>query len=206
MSVALDTLRRTIREIEGRPPALRAVVSCGWASLDASGGLPRPGVVRVVGAPGSGALRIALTLMASCTARGERAVWVEPSPADAPDGWPLYPPTAIAWGADPARWLLVRASGAQGAWAVEQAIASGACGLVVASGIAPAGAGARWVRAAWRGHTSLVVLGDRLPADLPGDVTVEIQGEGAVRLVRRARGRGAVVSLPAWPEGIDPWR
>lgn len=202
MEPALDMLRRQIRELEGRPVALRGQVQSGWGPLDACGGLPRPGIVSVQGAVGSGAMRVLLALAAACTARGERVVWVEPQGEEA---WPLHPPTAAALGVDLSHLLLVRVGGVQGAWAAEQAAASGACGLVVVQAEAVATAGARLVRAAWRGHAAVVVHGERAMAGLAADVVVRVRGERAAVVPRRGRG-AAQAGVPAWPEGVDPWR
>ncbi len=201
MSVALDGLRRRIRELEGRPPAARSTDRCGWPPLDAAGGLPRPGLVAITGPWGAGGTRILLTLAAACTARGERVVWVEPT---GDDGWPLHPPTARDWGVALSHLLLVRVSGAQGAWAVEQAAASGACGLVVWSGGITAGVGARLVRAAWRGHGTIVLHSERPVPDVRAEVSMQVQA-GRVRLHRRRGGLAQAVGVPAGPEAVS-WR
>jgi hypothetical protein len=195
----LDELRARIQQIEGRPAVLARWQPSGFAALDAvAGGLPRPGVVALVGSKGSGRTRLALGLAAAESQRG-RVAWV-----DGPHE--LVPSTAASLGVELARLLWVKPPADRMAWTVEQVARSGCFGLVVVSlPEDPGPAGAAWARAAQLGCCTVVVVGERLPRDLPAELRLEAQGDQAVVARRRGGRLGEVVSLPAWPAGMCPW-
>lgn len=192
MAVALDVLRRRIRELEGRPPAARRGLCVGWSLIDRLGGLPRPGVVALEAPIGAGGTRVLLRCLAASGQRAERAVWIEP-PAE--EGWPLHPPEAARWGVDLSRLLIVRASAHQGAWVAEQAAASGACGLVVLGVDLPVDAGPRLIRAARRGHCTLIVVAEQVSPSLRAHLVIQVR-DGLARVQRRGAPVGGQASVP----------
>lgn len=111
----------------GRNAANADALPTGFAALDAAlpgGGWPRCGLIEVLTpAPGCGELRLWAPLVARLTQTPE-ARWCAFVA-------PPFEPFAPAWqacGARVDRLLVVR--GAQGAWAMEQGLLSGACTLV----------------------------------------------------------------------------
>ena len=136
----LKALRARIREIEGRPAVLTRRHRTGLSQVDeVLGGLPRPGIVALLGSRGTGALRLLLGLMAAHTV-SQRGVWI-----DVPGR--LYPPTAWAMGVEADRLLVVRPPEDRAGWAVERVARSGCFGMVAVS--LPAsmeGFGARWAQ------------------------------------------------------------
>jgi hypothetical protein len=195
----LDALRARIQEIEGRPAVLTRWCASGLSGLDAAvGGLPRPGVVSLVGPKGSGCTRLALGLVAAQTTRA-RVAWVD-GPGE------LAPSTAAAFGVELPQLLWLRPPPDRMGWAVEQVARSGCFGLVVVSLPADPGSfGACWARATQHGCCTLLVVGERPPRDLQADLRLETHGDHALVARRRGGRLGEVVGLPPWPEGMDPW-
>lgn len=200
---AIAALRAQIRVLEGGASVGGAREAAGVPEVDRLvGGLPRPGLLELCGAPGSGAARLALALVAAETAVRRRVVWVDRPRA-------LYPPAAHALGVDLDRLLIIRpASADAGVWAIEQVLRSGCFRLVVAvaaCGVAePRAAGVRWRHAAEQGGcTGVFVTRDRAASRaLQPDVRLVV-GEGRVVVDRDRSGHaGAIGALGAV---ADPW-
>lgn len=197
MADPLSALRAQIQAIEGRPAVPLQLRPTGLDALDAAvGGLPQPGVVEVVGMPGSGRTRLVLGLVAATTTSGQ-AAWVD-------GGSVFYPPTAAALGADLRRLVLLRPPADRAVWAVEQVLRSGGFPLVVVDGVGEPGV-ARWAQAARLGMSTLIVIGERPNGELPVCLRLGVVRE-QVSVQRHRGGRvGATFPVPAWPEGMDPW-
>jgi hypothetical protein len=151
-SDTVEKLRARIRELEGRPAAVRAWDPTGWAAWDqAVGGLPCAGVVEMEEGDSAGRTHAALCLVAALCRQGTVA-WV-----DAPRE--LYPPAAARLGVDLTRLVLLRPEVEHTAWVVEQALRAGCFRAVVADPqVVIQGALARWTRASNLGQTPLVWL------------------------------------------------
>lgn len=107
-----------------------AGVPSGSAALDAQlpgGGWPVSAVTEILPAhEGIGELRILGPALAALSAQGRHLVWVAPP-------YLPYAPALAAAGIDMARLLIVRTGSERDTlWAVEQALASNACGAVLA--------------------------------------------------------------------------
>lgn len=125
----------------------------------ALGGWPRPGLSLVHGAPGVGRLGLVLPLMIQLTQEGHNVGVVDPV------GW-LHPPGLPE--VRLSKLLLVRPGAGRAAWAAEQLARSGAMPLVLLLDPPPLGRGGRRLqRAAEEGHTSLILLAERVESDLP---------------------------------------
>src|SRR5437899_5972810 len=103
---------------------------CGFPGLDAElpgGGWPAGALTEILPAhEGIGELRLLGPALAGLSRRGLRLAWI------APPHLP-YAPALAAAGIDIARLVIVRtASRKETLWAVEQALASNACGAVLA--------------------------------------------------------------------------
>ncbi len=197
MTDVLTKLRAHIRSIEGRPAVDGLWQPSGVAELDAAaGGLPRPGIVEVVGVVGSGRTRLALALGA---ASGGPLFWVDPLGV-------FFPPTAAAFGVQLDRLVLVRPPAEHVAWTVEQALRSGACPLVVLDTPPELpGAAARWMRAAQLGANTLCVITDQPGRELMPTLRLVVSG-GRATVQRHRSGRiGMSFAVPGWPKGTDPW-
>lgn len=200
MADTLAALRAQIRTIEGRPVVEHGWTPSGVEALDAvTQGLPRPGLVEIAGPLGSGRTRLALALAAACSRRDPIA-WI-----DVPGCF--YPPTAIALGVEAARLYLVRPAPEKASWSVEQSLRSGCFPIVVADGLPEeGGAAARWQRAATLGASTLVILSDAPLRDASPALRL-LLGRGVVSVQRHRAGRvGRSFPVPAWPDGLSPWR
>jgi hypothetical protein len=107
-----------------------ASVPSGYAQLDAElqgGGWPVGLLTELMPAhDGIGELRILGPALASFSARGLRLAWIAPP-------YTPYAPALLAAGIDPARLVIVKTCSEKDAlWAAEQALASNACGAVLA--------------------------------------------------------------------------
>ncbi|HEY4748022.1 MAG TPA: translesion DNA synthesis-associated protein ImuA, partial [Steroidobacteraceae bacterium] len=105
-------------------------ISCGFPGLDAElpgGGWPAGALTEILPAhEGIGELRLLGPALAGLSQRGLRLVWI------APPHLP-YAPALAAAGIDVANLVIVRtASPKETLWAAEQALASNACGAVLA--------------------------------------------------------------------------
>lgn len=186
----LEALRQRIQQIEGRPAGRRELVSSGTPPVEGGlGGLPRPGIVSLVGELGSGRTRLVLSWAAARMRQGERIAWVDPLAR-------LYPPAVAEAGVALDRLLLVRPEEPQVGWATEQLVRSGCFGMVVLSDPPDVPSPRRWKEATWRGHTTLVVLTERPVQVLPADVRLDVRaGEARVRR-RRGGPAGQRVVVP----------
>jgi hypothetical protein len=113
----------------GRSRAAVATLSTGFAALDAGlpgGGWPRHGLVEILTPrPGVGELYLLLPALAALSRDMRWCAWI--SPPHEP-----YAPALEARGVALDRMLIVRAQPAAVAWAYEQALRSGACGMALA--------------------------------------------------------------------------
>jgi hypothetical protein len=115
----------------GRSRAVVETFSTGFAALDAGlpgGGWPRHGLVEILTPrPGVGELHLLLPALAalSRSATARWCAWL--SPPHEP-----YAPALEARGVALDRMLIVRTQPATVAWAYEQALRSGACGMALA--------------------------------------------------------------------------
>ena len=195
----LEHLRQRIRELEGHALHAHSAHGSGVPAVDeVLGGLPRPGMVEVVGKRGTGVTRLALVLAAAATRR-ERVAWFDPSQV-------LYPPTARHLGVQLQNFVLVRPPAERALWSLEQLLRSGCFGLVVAgTGTAVGTSGRLLARAARLGHCTLLLLQRRHCTALPADLRLQLDGEQA-HVTRSRRGvAGQTVCLPPWPEELHPW-
>lgn len=145
------------------------------------GGWPTPGLVELVGRPGSGRLAPILPALAALTRRGRTVVLVDPLRQ-------LHPP---GLGLVLDRVLLLRPAGDQAGWAAEQVARSGAVDAVVLLDGPRLGRTAlRLGRAGEGGNTAVFVVGEEPEADLPAALRLQIGGweAGGLRLTcTRAR-------------------
>ena len=198
--LSLDALRARIREIEGVQIEVRRTPS-GVAVLDdLIGGLPRPGMVEVHGAVGSGRTRLALAVAASRTRRGQRVAWVD-------FGATLYPPAVEQHGVNLRAFLVLRPPADRATWAAEQVMRSGCFSLVVLGDAKVARwSGQRWSRAAEQGGCTVLSLSERASRLLPASVRLRTSGQEVAVLRDRGGGQvGRVHALPPWPDSGDPW-
>lgn len=210
--VTIAALRDRIRALEGAPRVQHERVASGCDAVDRLlGGLVRPGLVELLGPPGGGAVRLALTLAAAETARRHRVAWVDRARS-------VYPPTALALGVDLDRLLIVQppAAGSEGgqhpgAWAVEQLLRSGCFPLVVITSDPhqkePRFLGTRWRQAAERGGSTglIVTRSPHVGRILQPDVRLLVD-RGRITVGRdRQRNPGAIGPLPPWGPEVDPW-
>jgi cell division inhibitor SulA/protein ImuA len=126
--VNLDELKRNGVLWQGRRSALAAdrVLASGWKVLDEllGGGWPRAALSEVLGDAHQG-LPLVLPLLARLGAESRWLAWVAPP-------YVPYAPALAARGIRVERLLLVRdVSADQRLWAAEQALKSGACGVVL---------------------------------------------------------------------------
>lgn len=187
-AISLDALRQRIRELEGPQVQVQSIPS-GVSILDELvGGLPRPGLVELVGPEGSGRTWLALRLVAAHQAGHQPAAWVDFEHR-------LHPPAAQALGVRLDRLLVVRPPADRAAWAMEQLLRSGCFSLVV--GADPGGvgrSGARWSLATEAGASTGVILRQRTGRDLPVHLRLSTGQEQLV--VLRQRGALAGRSVP----------
>ncbi len=200
----LQSLRARIREIEGLPPVTRPRDPSGLPGLDALiGGLPRPGIVEIVGQPGTGRTRVAAALVAERIRCRTEVAWVDG------DGI-LHPPGLSVLGVALSHLLVVRPppDGTEVvAWTAEQLLRSGCFSLVILSSSSGIGrwGGHNFARAAEHGRCTALVLSRTPSRDLPADVRVSV-GDGRIAVLRDRSGRsGGEAALPGWTEEANPW-
>jgi len=202
-AASLEALREQIRLLEGGQRVCRRRRSSGVEVFDdLVQGLPCPGIVEICGEPGTGRMRLALSLVEVLTRRHQRVAWVDPLRQ-------LFPPAVEAMGVD-LRQLLVLQPAAEGTqaelWATEQLLRSGCFSLVICHlpdrrGSRRAG-GHSWARAAEQGECTAVIITRRPNRDVPAEIRLSV-GEGRVVVLRDRGGRsGGARSLPVWPEGV----
>jgi cell division inhibitor SulA/protein ImuA len=137
-TINLETLRQQGLLWRGRHPAggHRRVLPTGWAMLDSllDGGWPCAALAEVLGRTSQGQLSLGLSLGLSLMVPllagvGTRQCWaVLVNPPHVP-----YAPALAVRGVDVSRLLLIRDVADEPAlWAAEQALKSGACGVVLA--------------------------------------------------------------------------
>ena len=184
--------------------AAAPTLGTGFPGLDAElpgGGWPVGALAEILPAhQGIGELRLLGPMLARLSQRGLRLAWI------APPHQP-YAPALAAAGIDTAKLVIVRtASAKETLWATEQAIASNACGAVLAWPRAPKYAELRRLQIATEGGRASAFL-FRLPqaAEEPTPAPLRIalaasNGGLAVHLLKR---RGAPllhpILLPAMP-------
>lgn len=127
--VDLEKLKQGGRLWQGRKdaPLAQGVLPSGWSALDEAlgGGWPRSGLVEVISDAHQG-LPLLLPLLARLGAGDRWLAWVAPPHVP-------YAPALVAHGIRIDRLLLVQeVSAEQCLWATEQALKSGACGMVLA--------------------------------------------------------------------------
>lgn len=205
----LEALRARIRALEGGARVVRRRAPSGVDEVDELlGGLPKPGIVEVCGAPGSGRVRWVGALLAAATQRRRLVAWVDPLRR-------LHPPALHDLGVELPNLLVVRPpedGTSPWLWATEQLLRSGCFELVVVERPPVEGkalprrpVGARWARAAEHGQSTALVLGERPARQLSADVRVSVGG-GAATVVRDRGGPGGGrAPLPAWPRAACPW-
>lgn len=207
-NAVLASLRAQIERIEGRPARGAQRVASGVPVWDAAvGGLPCPGLVSLRGAPGAGTTRLVAAMVGEATRRGDPVAWVDAQQR-------LHPPALAQLGVCLPRLVLVRPPLDQLGWTVEQLLASGSLPLVVVAHAAEEpGLGRRWLHAARRGSSTLVLHGSARWRDLPADVQAELhQGDLLLNRVRAGvcadvrAGHPTTLCPPPPPPGCDPWR
>ena len=206
-ALSLDMLRERIRAIEGSPRVQRTRVPAGVDAVDELvGGLPRPGLVELCGAPGSGGARLAAQIVAVHTRQRLSVAWVDSMQQ-------LYPPALADFGVELTRLLVVRPPSdgtAPEGWATEQLLRSGCFSLVVTD-LPPLPRGRRrtgghaWARAAEQGQSTALLLSTRPERDVPAELRLQLGG-GQVSVLRDRAGRSGQRSvLPTPPSHADPW-
>lgn len=194
-AVSLAALRAQIREIEGSSVEVRLVPS-GVALIDELlGGLPAPGWMELVGAPGSGRTRLALALVTAAQREEKWACWVDFEHT-------FYPPAAAAAGVSLRDLWIVRPPPRAGVWAVEQLARSGVFAMIVVADPPALGiAGARWARAVeGGGATTGVALRTHMNKDIPIFSRMNLENGDAMV----SRRRGGVVGQRR-PYGREGW-
>lgn len=196
--LSLEQLKEKIRAIEGSPRVAHTRAPSGVACIDELvGGLVRPGLLELTGAPGSGAVKLALDLVAAENDQRRRVAWIDGEHS-------LYPPAAADRGVDLDRLLIVRppAAGNRGGqhpdlWAIEQVLRSGCFRLVVATTACklPRFAGTRWRQAAEQGACSAVLITRQQSRNLQPDVRLQVGPRHLVVGRDRQRGPGAIYPL-----------
>ena len=199
-------LREEIRRRESTPGGERESLASGFAPLDAilpGGGFPAGRVVELCGPAASGKTTLALLALASATRAGRLAAFVDPSGE-------LYPPAALALGADLSRLLVVRpAQGEQAVRAAALLARSQAFAVVVADVPRLSGPlsplSRRLLEAAELGRAALVLLCLE-PSGLDTSLRLRVERSGEAELtlsVERNRlgapgrtGRGRLHDFP----------
>ena len=166
----------------------------GHAPLDrAVGGWPSPGLVEIVGRPGSGRCHLVRPVLADLTRQGRSVAVVDPFGEWHPTGWP---------GTRLDRVLVAQPSPEQAGWTAEQLARSGGFPLVLLFGRLRLGrSSARLHRGVEQGRCCLVVVSEKHEQALSPHLRLETRGfrpEGLqVNLVRQRGGRdGVSLCLP----------
>ena len=196
-ALSIDDLRLKIQAIEGRP-VQSARWQTGVEAIDGlMGGLPVPGLVEFIGAPGHGAVHLALAIAARLTQKGERIAWVDAARH-------FYPPGADLQGVELNHLLVVRPVADRAAWSTELLVSSGCFPWVVLEGDVGLGRkGTRWLHAAEKGNCCLCVVRTRSESRFPAQVRLQV-GAGRMTVMRNRGGIvGAQRALPDWV--ADPW-
>ena len=191
-----EALRRTLHRLESGGAARHPPLPVGIREIDAvlpSGGLRR-GCVHEVGGD-EAATGFCAALLARAGAGGGTLLWLA-------RGWDLYPPGLVRYGIAPGRLLVVsglRRSGDM-AWAMEEALRSGAVrGVVAESGPVGVAASRRLMLAAEGSD----VVGLALTASSARGATGTRPGAGGAS-VPTAASRWRVTAVPG--AGAAKWR
>ena len=146
-------------------------------------GWPRPGLVEISGALGSGRLSLLLPTVATLTAQGEPVAVVDPLNMVYPPGWD---------GVCLAQLLLVQPGHERALWCTEQLLRSGAFGLVLLLDPPRLGrTGYRLARAAEAGDSTGILLVERGNSRFPAKVRVHMDTDGPVVIKGRSEGTPA---------------
>lgn len=190
---SLAELRALVDQMGGGPHVQRQGLPTGHSPLDrAVGGWPRPGLVEIVGRPGTGRCSLVRPVLADLTRQGQAVAVIDPFGEWHPTGW-----TGLRLD----RVLIVQSSPEQAGWTAEQLTRSGVFPVVLLFGRLRLGrSAARLSRAVEQGHCTLLVIADKAEQSLPATLRLEARGyhpEGLkVRLVRQRGGRdGLTVTL-----------
>ena len=207
----LDALRARIREIEhsseGRPDVRSAMarIPSGDPGVDRLiGGLPRPGIVEIAGAAGTGRIQLAASFCRAAQAEGSPIVWVDP-------GERIHPPGLAQHGLRLDQLLVVRPASDREVWAVEQVCRSGAFPVVVV--VDPRTfpkSGIGWRNAVEAGGCTLVVLVAHTRREIAADVRLALRptqpGLAELTVQRDRRGPpGAAAPRSPVPTAACPW-
>lgn len=198
--VSIASLRARIASIEGAR-VQREREPSGVYDLDAViGGLPRPGLVALHGAPGSGRASLVAAVLAAQTARGRPVAWIDGARR-------IYPPALAEVGVALPWLLIVRPPAGHAVWAAEQVLGSGCFAVVAISGVDRVGPGGqRWGRAAERGRATALVIADGPGRDLPAVLRLQVE-RGAFTVVRDSSGAfGRSGAVPEPPLSARPWQ
>ena len=176
----LDELRAHIASIA--PMRTRsAATPTGWAELDQHiGGWPRPGIVSVHGAVGTGRLGVILPMLRAHTHKQQTVAIVDPM------GW-IHPPGLP--GVDFNHLMLIRCGSVQAGWAAHQVASSGAVPVVVL--LDPpslARDGVRLSRATETGSSTAIVITERPDPRLSAPVRIQTIGGHRIVIERGAPG------------------
>jgi hypothetical protein len=176
---AVERLRALIQASTPAPVLSARGCPTQLPALDAwVGGWPRPGVVELIGAPGSGRLGCVLPGLAAHTRSGSSVLLVDPGRQVYPPGWA---------GVSLERVVLARPSPERAAWVAEQAARSGAVAAVLLLDAPPLGrAGLRVARAAEVGLCTVFVVSGAADADLPAALRLRVEGWADGRALRIA--------------------
>jgi len=177
-ALTLDQLRAHLSRVApmrtGAP-----VVSTGLPRLDAVlGGWPRPGIVSIHGAIGTGRLGSILPIMRSLTHRDHTVAIVDPT------GW-LHPPGLP--GVNLQKLMIVRCGSERASWAASQLAASGAIPITVLLDPPPLRTSAhRLMHATEAGKSTLFVLTEQRDPHLTTPIRMRTIGNGKIEIERGA--------------------
>lgn len=200
----LSALRSRIAEMEGQGQRVRQRIPTGVPEMDeALGGIPRPGMVEVCGAEGTGRTRLVLHIVCKTLGQGEDLAWVDGDHS-------FFSPAVRQWGVDFSRILMVRPpkdGGPLALWAVEQLLRSGSFFPVVMYHVPMLGRtwGRRLALAAEQGQTTGIVIQNSSSSTLTSDLRVSVSGNEVCVLRNHGGTPKGVFTLPPPPVGFTPW-
>jgi len=197
----LEELRALVAAIEGGPRVQRQSLPTGHPALDrATGGWPRPGLVEIVGRPGSGRCALVRPVLADLTQQRQCVAVIDPFGEWHPPGW-----TGLCLD----RVLVAQPSPEQAGWTAEQLARSGVFTLVLLFGRLRLGrSAARLLRGVEQGRCALIVLAEKREQSLSPHLRLETRGfhpDGLRVYLARHRGGcdGLTLRLPVVPS-TDP--
>lgn len=165
-----------LRALVGPSPVGPGRLPTGVPGLDEwLKGWPRPGLVEVAGALGSGRLAVVLPSLVRLAREGRTVAVIDPECR--------FHPPGLGEG-EWARWVLVRPSRERAAWAAEQVARSGAVDALLLLDLPPLGrAGLRIGRATEAGAMAVFVVAATAEVDVPAGIRLRVDGwEGPTRL------------------------